>query len=211
MINDFKLFTDEFVGVDNRKFTRLFGGFINDKPAMSVKQVADLLGKKVIHVNETINRNIKYFEYGVDILDLKKIVMKNDDDKKIIDFNDYNLKLLKSLGYTNVSIAKSKNIYVLSESGLLLYLKFTNGSKSLNLLKDIIEDYFKFKGENKIMQDTIEEQVKKWEDIKVLSIGKYFMVETDNERKECLLKAKEADKQLEKLYILSNKKNNTKD
>lgn len=143
--NKIKLFTKgEIKTKDGREFTRYYGGFGENQPIISVKQIAELMGKQLKHVNEVINRNIESFteEY---LMDLKVVVL-----------NDYNSELLKTLGYTNMQVSKSKNIYILSRAGFMLYLKFAEGDKATEMYKDFIEDYFRIEQENKTMGDTLE-------------------------------------------------------
>ena len=61
-----------------REFTRLIGGFGEDKPIMTTKQIADLMNYELRTINQTMERNIKYFEENVDIIDLKKIITESD-------------------------------------------------------------------------------------------------------------------------------------
>ena len=152
MSNELKLFTNgEVTTKDGREFTRLVGGFGEEKPVISDKQIAELLGykKDTREVRERVSKNIKHFEFGLHIIDVKKDVVQNDN----------NLKLLKSLGYTNMGIAKAKNIYIFSQAGFLLFLKFAEGDKAVEIYKNFIEDYFKTKAENKNMKLSIEEEI----------------------------------------------------
>jgi len=155
-----KLFTEGKVQVKERKFTRLLGGFSETSPIVTTKQIAELLGKEIKHVNERINANIEHFE-DVHILDLK-----------VVDQTDYNLEALKTLGYTNMQISKANNIYILSESGFLLYLKFAEGEKAVEIYKEFLEDYFKIKAENKILKATLKEQISQLRDTYYVTFGK---------------------------------------
>lgn len=145
------------VKIDEINFTRLIGGFGKDNPTITDKQIGELLG--YVHgarqVREIINDNIQHFN-DVHIIDLQR------DGR-----NDSNVEVLKSLGYAPQSIKQANNIYILSHAGFLLYLKFANGDRSVELYKNFIEDYFKTKAENKIMKETNHNQ------IKALSDGKY--------------------------------------
>lgn len=190
MKNELKLFTDGIVEVEDYEFTRLVGGFGNDNPVITTKQVAELLGYEQRTVNQTINRNKYEFEENVHIIDIKKVITQSDN----------NLEMLKSLGYTNMAIAKAKNIYILSKAGFLLYLKFAEGDKAIEIYKNFIEDYFKTKAENKVMKETIEDQIEKWEEIKGMAIGKAVIAKTDEIRNKYLFEMEEANKQLEKLH-----------
>ena len=170
MNNIIKLVTKDSVNINNREFTRVMGGFSEDGIVITTNQIGELLDKKVIHINESINKNIEHFtsEYIIDL--------------KVIDQNDNNLETLKSLGYTNMQIAKAKNIYILSQAGFLLYLKFAEGDKAIELYKNFIEDYFKTKAENIVMEKTLQETLKLLQDEKVFILGSMF-VEQDNSKK----------------------------
>ena len=170
MNNIIKLVTKDSVSIDNREFTRVMGGFNEDGIVITTNQIGELLDKKVIHINESINKNIEHFtsEYIIDL--------------KVIDQTDNNLELLKSLGYTTMQIAKAKNIYILSQAGFLLYLKFAEGDKAIELYKNFIEDYFKTKAENIVMEKTLQETLKLLQDEKVFILGSMF-VEQDNYKK----------------------------
>lgn len=69
---------------------------------MLAKTIAEIHGVKLIHINELINKNIERFSIN-DLLDLK-----------VIGGGDNNLL---SLGFSKMQIAKSNNIYLLSERG----------------------------------------------------------------------------------------------
>lgn len=143
-----KLFTDGKIKMNDREFTRVLGGFDNNKPSISDIQISELLGYKngARQVRQQVERNIQHFEIGLHLLDLQRVTHSNTLTE-----------LLISLGYAKQSITQSKNIYVFSEAGFLLYLKFAEGDKTIELYKDFIEDYFKTKAENIVMEKTLEE------------------------------------------------------
>lgn len=156
---------------NGREFTRLVGGFGKDKPMITTKQIAELMGYEngVKTVNLTINRNINSFEFGLDIIDLKD----KSGFQSVTEF-DFGI-----IGLNKQSVANSKNIYALSQSGFLLYLKFAEGDKAIELYKNFIEDYFKIKVENKELKDTLQEQIDFLKEKKATVLGKMFM-ETDS-------------------------------
>jgi hypothetical protein len=170
-----KLFTDgEVTTKDERKFTRLVGGFGDSRPVISDKQISDLLGyaKGARAVRQRISENIKHFTFGMDIIDLKSSVPERDTIKET----------LKTLGYSRQSIDLASNIYIFSEAGFLLYLKFAEGDKAVDLYKDFLEDYFKTKAENIVMKKTIDEELVFLKEQKANILGKMFM-EQDNSKK----------------------------
>lgn len=174
--NQIKLFTEGTVEAQERIFTRLVGGFGEDKPTITVKQISDLMGYDVKVVNQTINRNIEEFtkEEGF-ILDLKEITE-----------SDHNLEILKSIGYSKMSVSKAKNIYILSQAGFLLYLKFAEGNRAIELYKSFMEDYFKTKAENESMKDAIEKTLEQLKEEKAMLLGKTIMSASDSEKIELL-------------------------
>ena len=63
--------------IGNYEFIAIEGGFGKDKKAMTVKDIAGIHNKEVKHVNELINRNINRFKNGIDLLDLKVVVLND--------------------------------------------------------------------------------------------------------------------------------------
>src|SRR5574343_497551 len=104
MTKDLTIKLDGIIKGDNgREFTRLVGGFGQDNPILTTKQIAELMGYENSVVARAINRNIEHFEEGVDILDLK------------VTMPEWN----SEIGYTQKAFNASKNIYILSQSGFL--------------------------------------------------------------------------------------------
>lgn len=195
MNNIIKLVTKDSVNINNREFTRVMGGFNENGIVITTNQIGELLDKRVIHINESINKNIEHFtsEYIMDL--------------KVIDQTDNNLETLKSLGYTNMQIAKAKNIYILSQAGFLLYLKFAEGDKAIELYKNFIEDYFKTKAENIVMEKTLQETLKLLQDEKVFVLGSMFM-EQDNAKKMDLFNRSEVlNNKIKDIEITLSKEN----
>ena len=178
-----KLFTDEKVEVKEREFTKILGGFSETSPVITDKQIGDLLGyaKGARQVRDQVNSNLQHFTRD-DIIDLQRG-----------DGSDTFAEVLKTLGYAKQSITQAKNIYVFSEAGFLLYLKFAEGDKSVELYKDFIEDYFKTKAENIVMEKTLEETKQALIDERKYILGSVIF-ETDTTKKMQLL---QRDKKLE--------------
>lgn len=151
---------------EGREFTRLIGGFGEDKPVITTKQISELIGYDNSIVARTINRNIQHFQEGIDIIDLKSAMPEWQSE----------------IGYTKNAFNASKNIYGLSEAGFLLYLKFAEGDKAVELYKEFIEDYFKTKAENQVMEKTLQEELDFLKDQKKFLLGSMFM-ETDESKK----------------------------
>ena len=174
---------------DGRKFTRLVGGFGEGKPIIATKQVAELLGTNIKEVNKIIKRNIKDFTEGIDIIDLKNSEVSSNP----VDFS-----LLKM---NKQSVSNSKNIYILSQSGFLLYLRYAKGEKATSVYKSFIEDYFKAKVELAVAENTIQESINTLLNTKKMLLGSALMERDEAKRYEIML-------QLEKInnQILDNEK-----
>ncbi|WP_291567003.1 phage antirepressor KilAC domain-containing protein [Clostridium sp. UBA2485] len=175
-MGDLNLFTNGVVKTKDgkREFSRLLGGFGDNKPTITDKQIAELLNYKkgARAVRQRISENIKHFDENIHIIDLKSSVPEQDTSRKV----------LKTLGYTEQAINLAKNIYVLSYAGFLLYLKFAEGDKSVELYKDFIEDYFQTKAENMVMDKTLKETLDLLVEERTFIVGKMFL-ETDEEKK----------------------------
>ena len=166
MSNIIKLTIDKEVKLnDGREFTRVLGGFDANNPIMTDLQVAELLGYKkgARMVRETMNRNIENFTNGIHYIDLVNKGVAESDTLK---------ETLISLGYAKSSITQAKNIYIFSEAGFLLFLKFAEGDKAVELYKDFIEKYYKLKAENEVLRSTIEEQIESLYDKRDAIYGK---------------------------------------
>ena len=160
---------DGDVNINGRKFTRLAGGFSKDSIIITTKQIGELLGLKNKVVNQTIDRNIKHFEYNIHIKDLKSVTDSDPIDFSLIDYNKQ-------------SVANSKHIYILSEAGFLLYLKFADGDKAVELYKDFIEDYFKTKVELSIAENTLQNSKEELLKEKTYLIGQSVMCNNEMEQ-----------------------------
>lgn len=155
--NIIKLHTEGQVKIKDREFTRVVGGFEGSNPIITDLQIAELLGysKGARQIRQKMQESnggkkiIEYFDENIDVLDISKGVPDSDTLKET----------LVSLGYAKASITQAKNIYIFSESGFLLFLKFAEGEQAVNIYKDFIEDYFKTKAENKILKTTLQEQI----------------------------------------------------
>lgn len=186
MSKEIKLFTNGVVENKDRKFTRLVGGFGDDSPIMTTKQIAELMGYDNKIVNKTINRNISSFEVGVDILDIKNSVPE---------WNSLN-EILKNEGYSKQSISNSKNIYLLSKSGFLLYLKFAEGEKAVEIYKDFLEDYFQTRAENEHMKKSIQGVLDDLQQERAILIGKTVIAKNETERLEAIQLLENKNKQI---------------
>lgn len=107
------------------------GGFGEGKRCLTDKQVAEIHNIERKHVRESINRNIKRFKQGVDFIDLKSTVDEFDGEQ-----------MLKLLGYSNIAVRNSKNIYLLSERGYAKLIKIMDSDKAWEVHDLMIDNYF---------------------------------------------------------------------
>lgn len=123
--------------IGEHEFTGIEGGFGKGKKALLVKDIAVIHGQSVGNVNLLINRNRKWFEDGVDIIDLKSDMGLNHTEKQIGQNN-----LFSDYGFTKAQWGNSNNIYVLSEQGYSNLLKILEDDKAWTIYKKFVKDYF---------------------------------------------------------------------
>lgn len=110
----------------------VLGGFGEDKKCISDKVIAEIHDMEIFHVRELINRNEKRFTKDVDIVDLKAIVM-----------NDNNL--VENLGYSKMQISKAEHIYILSERGYAKLIKIMDTDLAWEIHDKLIDEYFELR------------------------------------------------------------------
>ena len=125
MINGTQSFMEKEIPV-------ISGGFGIGKRCMTDKTIAEIHDMKVMHVRELINRSLKRFQDDVDFIDLKVIVL-----------NDNNLLL--NLGYSKMQISKAEHIYLLSERGYAKLIKIMDTDKAWEVHDKLIDEYFELK------------------------------------------------------------------
>jgi hypothetical protein len=113
------------------KVPKISGGFGPNQPAMLAKTIAELHGMQTFHVNEAINSNRLRFKDNVDVINLK-------EEKIVIDLVDNNL-------LSKMEIAKSENIYLLSQRGYAKLLKIFNDDLAWERYDQILNEYFELK------------------------------------------------------------------
>jgi len=199
MNNDLQLFTNGKVTIgDGREFTRLIGGFGEGNSTITDKQVAELLGYKdgARHVRRQVNENTKHFDYEHDIKDFKRA-----------ELTPTLIKLLISLGYAKQSITQAENIYLFSKAGFLLFLKFAEGDKSVELYKNFIEDYFQKDAENVIMKQTLQEEWEFLKEQKAINYGRAICEQDELKRLDLLQSVEKIVNRIKDIEItLSNEK-----
>jgi hypothetical protein len=132
------------------KIQEIYGGFGQGQKVLTIPQIALLhvdnpndkeeVKKRIKRINELINDNIilesgdKYFEFGIDIIDLKR------DGR-----NDLFTNLKRAGVYTQAQIGNATNLYILSEQGYSLLINLMKDTRSKVIYKKVIRDYFKLK------------------------------------------------------------------
>ena len=115
------------------QFTGIEGGFGEGKKAMLVKDIAAIHGREVKHINELVNRNLVRFKIDLDVIDLKVAVQ---DDHNLIGY-----------GFTKMQIAKSPNLYLLSERGYFKLLKILDDDTAWEIYDQLVDTYFNMRSE----------------------------------------------------------------
>lgn len=115
--------------IDEHEFTGIEGGFGEGKKAMLVKDIAEIHGQALGEINRRINDNRKWFDDGIDILDLKSAMGLSHSE-------------IKSFGFTQNQINASNNLYVLSEQGYSNLLKILEDDTAWTIYKKFVKDYF---------------------------------------------------------------------
>lgn len=109
------------------EFTGIEGGLGEDKRAMLVRDIAVIHNLETRTVNQTINRNIKRFKTGIDILDLKQITRSDV-------FSEY--------GFNKAQWGNANNIYMLSERGYAKLLKILEDDTAWDIYDELVDNYF---------------------------------------------------------------------
>lgn len=192
-MNNLQITLGKEIQQGEKTFTQLIGGFGQNNPMISAKQLGELLGYSngVKSVNLIMNRNQEHFKEGMDYIDLKSEVSQRNHE------NIFNI--LTEIGYTQNGLNRSKNIYIFSQAGFLLFLKFAEGDKAVEIYKNFIEDYFKTKVENKNMKLSIEEEIQKLKEDKKSLLGEMFMENDEGKKIELFNKNEELNRRITKL------------
>jgi hypothetical protein len=175
----------------NIKIQELYGGFGQGQKILTVQQIAMLhvddptnkeeIRNKVKRINELINNNIildsgdQYFEFGIDIIDLKSEDVLNDHGSII-------RSLIQSKVYTQNSVNRATNLYILSEQGYSLLINLMSDTKSKIIYKRVIRDYFRMKEQILSSEDAAQYMMRllgKQERKKTTDMIKYFIERGD--------------------------------
>ncbi len=122
------------ITVEGMTFHDIEGGFGKDKKAMLVKEIAEIHGRDLKVINQSINMNKKRFNNNIDIVDLKSV-------------NQIDRDFLKNLGFSNSSISNANNIYLLSERGYAKLLKILEDDVAWEQYEKLVDGYFNMRSE----------------------------------------------------------------
>lgn len=109
------------------EFTGIEGGFGDGTRGMLVRDIANIHNTTTARVNELINRNLKRFTNGIDIINLRT------NDVAIV---------LNDSGFKRNQINASKYIYLLSERGYSKLLKILEDDTAWDIYDKFVDGYF---------------------------------------------------------------------
>jgi len=132
------------ITIGDMKFHDIEGGFGKDKRAMLVKEIAEIHGKTLYHINELINNNRKRFIDGKDILDLLGIGL-NDTEIQAFGFTQQAINSYRGLK----AKGKTAGIYILSERGYSKLLKIMDDDLAWEKYDALVDGYFQMRKEAK--------------------------------------------------------------
>lgn len=204
MINEnlkVQLFRDGIVKNGEREFTRLIGGFGENKPMFTLWQSAELLNDSTREISQNFNKNESQFEENVDYIDLKSAISGNDSDQYI-----EITRFLKEVGYSQNKLNATKQWLAFSFSGMMKLVKISKSQESWNIYNNFLEDYFKTKAENVVMRGTLEEEKEFIISEKKRIYGELSMEEDESTRFKLTMEIEKYNKQLSKIQsALDNK------
>lgn len=125
MENELKVLGTEHIG--KITFTGIEGGFGEGKKAILAKDAALIHTQPVGNINRIVNNNRKWFEDGIDVIDLL-----NASDA----FKDF----AKKQGL--ITNNRVQNIYLFSERGYSMLIKFMSDEKATKIYKQLLNNYF---------------------------------------------------------------------
>lgn len=114
--------------VEGMEFHHIEGGFGEKEKSMLAKDISEIHSRTLDEINRAINRNIKRFKKDVDLIDLKN--------------TDFVPNLVSNEIYTQNSINRSNNIYLLSERGYSKLLKILEDDFAWEQYEKLVDGYF---------------------------------------------------------------------
>ena len=145
MENNNNLTIDGVVIINGEEVHNIFGEFGENQKSALVKEIANVHGVELKHLNEKINRNIKRFRFGIDIVDLK-----GTESEVVLIYNKI---------FTQNSVNRSNNIYLLSKSGYEILCSILENTE-INIINKIFEVCFDTYNTNIILLTRYENEFK---------------------------------------------------
>lgn len=124
-MQELKLLGKEHIG--NIEFTGIEGGFGENKKSILAKDVAQIHEQSVGNINRLINNNRKWFEDDIDVIDL-------------LNASEAFRNFAHQLGLDKSN--RTQHIYLLSERGYSLLVKFMDDEKATRVYKQLLDNYF---------------------------------------------------------------------
>ena len=106
---------------------------------------------------------------------------------------------LKDVGYSQNRLNATKQWLAFSFSGMMKLVKIATTKESWEVYDRFLEDYFQTKAENKVMKDTIENQIEEWKNQKALFMGLAVMERDEVKQMELLKQMENANENITKL------------
>lgn len=130
------------VKIGAMQFHGIEGGFGTSKKAMIVKEIAEIHGKEIKYINKQINANRTRFTDGKDIIDIRG--------------TEFEVHLMNHGIFTQNSINRSENIYILSERGYAKLLKIMDDDLAWEKYDQLVDGYFQMRRVIKETPEAIE-------------------------------------------------------
>lgn len=125
--------------ISGRPVKKIYGGFGDNQPCILAKQVAELHDYDIGEINRIVNRNIDWFDDGIDIIDLKNEMIS--DASPGMGQNHPSDFLINSGFYANTqAIGGAKYIYLFSQQGYALLCKFLKSDLAKQIYKQMVRD-----------------------------------------------------------------------
>ena len=126
-----ELIVNGMVLVNDVEVHNIFGEFGENQKSALVKEIANVHGIELKYLNEKINRNIKRFRFGIDIIDLK-------GTKSEVVLCDHEI-------FTQNSLNRCTYIYLLSRIGYLKLVGILEDDLAYDIQDKMIDEYFELK------------------------------------------------------------------
>lgn len=148
-MNNLEVRIGDFIQIGNMRFREVEGGFGENKKCILASDIAKIHNKDNRTVNQTINRNIKRFKNGVDLLNLLNITESDVENKVEFVKENYDLDISPN----------TKSVYILSERGYSKLLKIMEDDLAWERYDKLVDEYFTMREIIKTKELTEEEKL----------------------------------------------------